>query len=344
MSTDWLDSLDIAGATMALPEQVEEAAAALAGGIAGLPDGPISNVLAVGMGGSGIAGDVLAAIAGPVCPVPIIVHKDYELPGFVGPDTLVFAVSASGGTEETLEVATEAVRAGARLVAVSQGGALAALAARVDAPHVAVPPEILMPRTGIGALAIPPLLVLEQLGLFPGASDSVAGAIVQLRRRRDQLIGADNPAESLARRIGRTFPLIYGGAPLGAVAAQRWKAQCNENAKAPAWANRVPELCHNEVAGWGQHGDVTRQVLTLIELRHDHEHPQVGRRFELLHHLVDEVVADTHRIDAEGDGALAQLFDLILFGDVVSLHLAVQAGVDPGPIPALDYIKQGLLS
>jgi glucose/mannose-6-phosphate isomerase len=344
MAPPALDSLDMFGATAGLPEQVAAAAEAMARGVDGLPDGPISNVLVIGMGGSGIAGDVLAAVAGPFCAVPIVVSKDYELPGFVGPDTLVVAVSASGSTEETLEAATEAVHAGGRLVSVSQGGDLADLARRAGAAHVAVPPELLMPRTGIGSLAVPPLIVLELLGLFPGASGAVSDAIDQLRRRRDQLVQPGNPAELLARRIGRTVPLIYGGGPIGAVAAQRWKAQCNENAKVPAFANRLPELCHNEVAGWGQHGDVTRQILTLIELRHDHEHPQIERRFELTNHLVEEVVSAVHRVDAEGEGAFAQLLDLVLFGDVVSLHLAFLAGVDPGPIPALDYVKAGIRS
>ncbi len=146
----------------------------------------------------------------------------------------------------------------------------------------------------------------------------------------------------LARRIGRTIPLIYGGGPIGTVAAMRWKGQVNENAKAPAFANRVPELCHNEAAGWGQHGDVTRQVLTLIQLRHDFEHPQVSRRFELVDDLVAEVVGSIHDVRAEGDGPLAQLLDLVIQGDVTTLHLAFDAEVDPGPIPALDYIKSGL--
>jgi glucose/mannose-6-phosphate isomerase len=339
-----LDTLDILGATRGLAEQVGAAAAALDAGVAGLPEGPLSNVLVMGMGGSGIAGDVLAAVAGPVCPVPIVVHKDYELPGFVGSDTLLLAVSASGGTEETIELATEAVHAGARLVAVSQGGALAELAERAGAPHVPVPADIVMPRTGVGALAVPLLLVLEQLGLCPGAREGVGAATVQLAQRRDALDRPANLAANLARAIGRTIPLVYGGGAVGAVAAQRWKAQCNENAKVPAFANRVPELCHNEVAGWGQHGDVTRQVLTLVELRHDFEHPQIGRRFELVNELVEEVVGSIHRVDAEGDGALAQLFDLVLVGDMVSLHLAFDAGVDPGPIPALEHVKQGLSS
>ena len=56
----------------------------------------------------------------------------------------------------------------------------------------------------------------------------------------------------------------------------------------------------------------------------------------------DEIVADVFEVRAEGDGPLAQFMDLTFFGDVVSLHLAVDLGVDPGPIPLLDDIKRRL--
>ena len=90
--------------------------------------------------------------------------------------------------------------------------------------------------------------------------------------------GARNPARELARKIGRTIPIIYGSGGLGGVAALRWKQSVNENAKAPAFWNEYPELDHNEVCGWGQHGDVTRQVFTLVELRHGLEHARLEPR------------------------------------------------------------------
>jgi len=323
----------------------EQMAAALAAveTIDGLPDhDDIENVLVLGMGGSGVAGDVLATVAGPFLPVPLVVSKDYELPGFVGRGTLVVAISFSGGTEETLEAVGEAADDGARIVAICAGGELARVADDLGEPVLRVIPGIPMPRAGLGALVVPALVVLEETGLFPGATEWIALAIEQLRRRVERERGPRSVAQHLARSIGRTVPLVYGGSPLGYTAAQRWKASINENAKAPAFANRIPELCHNEVAGWGQHGDVTRQVLTLVELRHDHEHPQVGRRFELVNELTAEVVAGIETVQAEGEGALAQLLDLILGGDLLSLHLAANEGIDPGPIPALEYIKARL--
>src|SRR5690606_26210828 len=143
-------------------------------------------------------------------------------------------------------------------------------------------------------------------------------------------------------RIGRALALIYGGGSIGAVAAMRWKTQFNENAKVAAFWNTIPELTHNEICGWGQHGDVTRQVFRLINLRHEHEHPQVARRFALVSEVVDEVVGDIDEVWAEGDGALAQLLDLILYGDFVSLYSALEADVDPGPVPILTEIKARL--
>jgi glucose/mannose-6-phosphate isomerase len=342
LGTGVLDTLDMRGLTVGLPEQVE-AAVGLAAEVEGLPvHDDVENVVVLGMGGSGIAGDVLAAVAGPFMPVPAVVSKGYECPSFIGEGTLCIAISFSGNTEETVEAATEAAAAGARMVVLSAGGQLAELAGHWGAPWIQLPSDIPMPRAAIGAVAIPPLVVLERVGLFPGASGWIAEAVAQLKRRRDQLDRPSSPAADLARHIDRTMPLVYGGGAIGAVAALRWKNQVNENAKCPAFAATHPELCHNEVCGWGQHGDVTRQVFTLVQLRHDDEHPQVGRRFDLVREFVEEVVASVHEVRAEGEGALAQLFDLMLYGDFVSLELAALAAVDPGPIPILDDLKRRL--
>jgi len=336
-----LDSLDMFGVTAGFPEQVARAAR-VADGIEGLPAADeVDNVLVLGMGGSGIAGDVLAAVGGPFVPVPIVVAKGYAPPSFVGPGTLCFAVSFSGDTEETLEAAQAAAAAGARMVVVTAGGQLGALAPSWQAPHVPLPADIPMPRAGLGALAVPLVLLLEKIGLFPGASGWVDAAVSQLETRREALMAGES-AQSIARSIDRTIPLVFGAGPLGAVAAGRWKAQINENAKAPAFTATFPELCHNEIVGWGQHGDMTRQVFTLVELRHDEEHPQELRRFELVRDLMAEVVHEVIEVRAVGEGPLAQLFDLTLMGDFVSLHMATQQGIDPGPIPVLDDLKRAL--
>jgi glucose/mannose-6-phosphate isomerase len=330
--------------TAALPEQV--AAAQVAGQtVASLPDGAeIDAVVVLGMGGSGIAGDVLAAASAGVSRVPVSVVKSYELPSWVGPRSLVFAVSCSGNTEETLTTTRAAWAAGAKVVVVASGGELTRLAAEHGAPVVAVPSSIPQPRAAIGATAVPLLVMAERMGLLPGASAQITGAVAQLIRRRDQLVGADGVAARIALRIGRTIPLVHGAQGLASVAASRWKTQVNENAKSPAMWAAQPELCHNEIAGWAQFGDVTRQIITVVALRTADEHPQVARRFEWVGEVLQEVVADVIDVWAEGSTPLARFFDLVLVGDFVSLHLADRDGVDPGPVPILSQMKDYLAS
>ena len=337
-----IDTQNMFEATAGLPEQVERAARD-AKGAEGLPErSAIENVVVLGMGGSGISGDVLLATAAPFMPVPVVVVKGYTPPVFVDEHSLVFAISFSGNTEETIEAATEAAVQGARMVVVTSGGELGKLAGSWGAPVLSVPDTIPQPRAALGAMAVPPLVALEEIGLFPGASQWIDLAVTQLKRRREALVVDGNDAEALARRIGRTIPLVHSSGALGAAAAQRWKTQVNENANAPAFWNVHPELCHNEIQGWGQHGDVTRQVFTMVNLRHEAEHPQVMRRFDLVADLLREVVANIEDVHAEGEGDLAQLLDLVLFGDFVSLHLAFQEGIDPGPVPALSDLKRQL--
>jgi len=339
-----LDSRGIRDAALGLPEQVTAAAEA-ARDIDGLPGhDDVENVVVLGMGDSGFVGDVLIAIAAPFMPVPVTVVKGYVPPDYVGTGSLVLAVSFSGDSEETIEAATAAYEAGAALVVVAGGGEMVRLSGEWDVPLVPVPVSIPEARVALGAMAIPPLVLLESIGLFPGAQQWIDFAVKQLERRRDELGRAGNVAEATARRIGRTIPLVHSSQDLGAAAAMRWKCQINESAKSPAFWSVHPELCHNEVAGWGLNGDATRQIITLVNLRHGAEHPQVSRRFDLVTEALREVMADVIEVRASGEGDLAQLLDLAMVGDMVALYLAAHEGIDPGPVPVVDEIKHALAS
>ena len=344
MTTDSLHFLD---AVAGLPEQLAAAhSAAAAVPTEALPNvDPIRNIVVLGMGGSGISGDVIAAAFNDELPIPLSVLKQIRTPAYVGPNTLAFAVSYSGDTEETVSMARSAVERGAQLVAVSCGGELEALARDAGALHVQCPSGYL-PRAAVGALVAPLCAVLFRLGLAPGAHASLQRAQQQLARRRDacraEVEGPANAARELARQIGRTIPLVYGGGAIGAVAAYRWKCDVNENAKAPAFSHAHPELGHNEICGWGQHGDVTRQLITLVELRHGFEHERLRGRFDATREIIDECVHQVLSVEAQGEGRLAQLLDLMYVGDWTSCYLALQNDVDPGPIDAIMALKARL--
>ena len=337
-----LDTLGIRDAILALPEQIEASLAA----VDSIPDVPnahaIEHVLILGMGDSGFGGDVAAASARPFSSKPIVVYGGYLPPSWVGPNTLVIAMSASGSTEETLESLEAAVESGASLVAITNGGELKDLAQRASAPVLPVVGDAPMPRAALGALATPAMLTLEQAGFFPGARSWLADAVDQLKSRREGFDATDSEPKELARRIGRTMPLIYGGGTVGTTAARRWKMAFNHNVKTPAFWAPMPDLCHNELVGFGQNGDVTRQVFTQIQLRHDGEHPQTARRFSYVEEKTLEVMNEVLTVTAAGDGPVAQLFDLIYTGDVTTLELAGREGLDPGPLPVVDELKAWL--
>jgi len=344
-SPQYLDTLGMWEATAAQPEQALAAWAASAdvldSAILPLP-GAIRSVVVFGMGTSATAAELVAAHGADRSSVPVSVGNGYAAPEFVGPHTLAFALSHSGDTEETCAAAMAAAERGAHLVIVSGGGALSEMAASSDFPMFVIPAGLPASRTALGALAIPVLATLSRLGIVADVGPSLHVALSSLQRRRDTLVSPGGPAEEMARLIGRTIPLIYGSNGVSAVAARRWKTQINENAKTPAFFAVQPELSHNEVAGWGQHGDVTRQVLSLITLRHGSEHSQVARRFDLVVDVTDEVMANVLPVWAQGDDDLARFFDLALFGDLVSLHLAGREGIDPGPVPALSDVESAL--
>lgn len=334
-----VDSLGLREAVLGLPEQMTAAVRSLT--VTGpLPErDEIANVLVLGTGAAGWVGDLLGAIAGPFMPVPLVVHKGFEPPSFVDASTLVVAISACGDSPEVVASATTCVAAGGRLFAVTSGGALGALADEVAAPTVFLPhadgDAPAPPRARVGALAVPVLKAFDSLGLYPGGRDWIAAAIAQLRIRRDGLGGSDDVVPAVAKALAGTIPLVYGGGRLGAAAAGRWKAQLNQSAKVPAFAGEVPDVVHAELAGWGQHGDITRQVLSLVLLRHDDEPPQVAEQFAAVETWTDEVMAAIVSVPAAGEGALAQLLDLAFIGDLVALDLADQVGIDPGPTPVI---------
>lgn len=309
------------------------------------------NVVVAGMGGSGIAGDIVAAVTADARTVPLEVVKGYELSGYVNADTLVVAVSFSGNTEETLAVARSAHDAGAALAVVTCGGQLGELAASIGAPAFTVDETIPMPRAAVAAISIAPLAALDALGVIAGGerslADDVAETVEGLKARTAELAarGSDafgKPFTSRAAAFDDRLITLTAAGLLGETAAGRWKTQINENAKLPAMTSAVPELCHNELTGWSIHPAYAGAV-TPVFLRHSFEHPQNRRRFEFLRTVLAEAgVGEPIEVVAQGTCALAVLFDLICVGDFFSLELAASLGRDPGPVDVLLELKSFL--
>lgn len=306
----------------------------------------VDSVVVLGMGGSGVSGNVVQAVVEPRLPVPFRTIKSYgPLPEWIGRNTLVFGVSYSGSTEETVSAFEEAKARGARLVAISSGGLLKEMAVEHSLGYVDVP-RGLRPRAALGYMTLPILAVLGRAGLVPDpeddvdeAVDAVEGLAERCHRKRPR---GENPAKDLAGRLLGHVPVVYGGYPLGAVAAYRFKCDLNEYAKSPAFYNEIPELNHNEIAGWDRLGDLTSTRFVAVLLRDPSDHERVALRFEVTAELLRGRVADVLEVRGEGVSALARILTLISLSQFAAIYLGFAYGVDPAPIEPIDHLKDTL--
>ena len=341
-----LDSEDVLGAVERFPEQCREAWE-IGRSARSLPDGEgIESIVVLGMGGSGVSGDVIQAIVEPRLPFPFRTIKSYgPIPEWVGRNTLAFAVSYSGSTEETIAALDEVLARGARVVTVSSGGPLAASAAAHGLAHVAIPAG-LQPRASLGYLTLPILAVLMEMGLVPDSQPDVDEAIKVLsdlatRCHRERRSG-ENPAKDLALQIKGRIPVVYGGHGVGATAAYRFKCDLNEYGKTPAFWNEIPELDHNEIVGWDQLAELTERSFVIVLLREPGEHERVKVRFEITRRLIGRRAADVFEVASEGDGPLARLLSLIFITQLTAIYVGLAYGIDPGPVDVIQQLKSEL--
>jgi glucose/mannose-6-phosphate isomerase len=295
-----------------------------------------------GMGGSGFSGDILRSVFRPRLRVPVDVVRAPELPAYVGRATLVVCSSYSGETSETIACFEEAIARGARCIVVTSGGTLAERA-REHGVAVVGAPAGFMPRAAVGHLAFGLLGALEAVEMLPSLDGDVREVTSVLdglaRRLGPEAVTEENLAKLLALRMRGRIPIIWGADGIGAGAAARWRTELNENAKVPAFSSALPELDHNEVAGWSAGaGD----PFFLVALRSRGEHPDVAARFGPSIDIARDAGIDVQQVEAAGRTPLAEIFSLITTGGFVSVYLAVLRGVDPSPIDAIFALKRRL--
>ena len=301
-------------------------------------------IVICGMGGSAIGGSLLAALAAPECRAPIFVNRDYDLPAFAaGPKCLVIGSSFSGGTEETLAAFEAAAARQTQLMAITRGGRLAELAQRFNAPVWSFSYES-QPRAGVGYGFMLPLALLCRLGFLPDKSADVAEAVRVMREQQAELNVETpvvrNPAKRIAGQLMGRTPAIFGAGYLAPV-ARRWKGQMNENAKAWAQFDELPELDHNGVVG-STHAEELISKFNLLFLEGSAVHPRNLARLRATQHLFMMQGFTTDVIKARGESPLAQMLSSLHFGDYTSYYLAMAYGVDPTPVEPIDRLKAQL--
>ncbi len=302
---------------------------------------PVRSAIVCGMGGSAIAGDVLAAWIGEKLPAPLLVHRNYGLPPWAGPEDLVVACSYSGETEETLSSYVRAGDLGCQRLAITTGGELERRCLADGVPFIKIPGGM-PPRCAFGYSLFPLAFGLSKAGLFEMDQVQLFEAIDILEGLAQEChwtAPADgNQAGRIAMHLHDSIPVIYASADRLGPVAKRWANQINENAKQPSYYALQPELCHNEVVGW-EMPDGPAGRMSVVMLGDPSDHGRNVLRAQAVAGIIGDAARAVVRLEGKGESRLARMLYLIHLGDWVSYYLAWMNKMDPTPIPPIVKLK-----
>jgi glucose/mannose-6-phosphate isomerase len=316
---------------LGIPDQLRDALWRIES--ARLEPAPSAGLFVCGMGGSAIGGDLAAAAIGDRLTAPMVTVRGYALPSWATPEWTVLCSSYSGGTEETLACFEAAETLGARRLVASTGGALVDRARETDVPVVGLP-GIFQPRAAVAYMVVVAAEVAWLAGVAPHLHTEIDAAAAFLGEQAETL---QQQAREIAALVAGSVPVVYG-ADLTAPVARRWKTQVNENAKFPAWWGELPEADHNELCGWAGAAGDERAAAIFLEDRD--QHPRIARRFELTARSIEPGAAAVARVETAGETRLERMLWAVMLGDLFTLELARQRGVDPLPVEAIERFKE----
>ena len=299
------------------------------------------RILIVGMGGSGVAGDVLKLILNKHTNIDVEVRKTYNLTkNHSSTRPFCLFISYSGNTEETVSAAQDAINENLEWSVISSGGELLELATKYNKNFVKVPTG-LQPRAAFGLMtkAVINFLPNSINSNFLYASDDAGNYLNNLIE--DVSNEVFDISKNIANQIGTKTAVIYAGSELTYLVAQRWKTQINENSKSKAYVGFMPEIHHNEILSWEADQEGSKNNFILILLRGD-DHKKIDNRFEITKELIGSKVdiLDVRNISSEN--LIKDLLHLVLIGDLVSVELANQLKIDPFNIDAIENLKKKL--
>jgi glucose/mannose-6-phosphate isomerase len=289
--------------------------------------GEINNIVIAGMGGSAMGGDLLKVYLSNTN-IPVYVNRDYKVPNFVDENSLVFAVSYSGNTEETLSALNAAKEKKAQIIGITSGGKLAE-----ECEKVVNIPSGLQPRAALGYLFFPMLGILHNTNIIRVKNDEL-NEMMDILKQTDKF---NEQGEELSKKLKEKIPIIYASEALGAIAF-RWKTQINENAKMPAFYNVFSEMNHNEIAGYKS----MDHKFSVVMIQDKNDNDRIKKRRDICKEIMEEYV-EVEEVETQGESLLARMFSAIYLGDYVSYYMALWNRVDPSPVDIIEGMKKKLM-
>ncbi len=305
-----------------------------------VPTGNPDSLVVAGMGGSAVGGTILGDWLQEESRIPIQVSRGYHLPGYVNEDTLVFVVSYSGNTEETLSAFQEATSRGCPVATFTSGGTLARLSSERGLPCFRLPPGM-RPRAALPYQFFSLATAARRLGVFSEAWGEVDEALEVLRDFREMLrVGSptsSNPAKRLAYDIKGYVPFVYGP-PIFRGVAYRYSTQFNENGKTPAGWGYFPEAFHNAVMTREAPKEIAGSLCAVI-IMDPMEGEIMAKKIEGFKKLMESSIGRILEVQAYGTGRLARILSAQYVGDYASAYLGLLQGFDPSSTDSIEALK-----
>ena len=299
------------------------------------------SLLIMGMGGSGVSGDVLSLLSNEVSLKKITVRKSYSIPKkIMEVKPLCLFISYSGNTEETLSGLNDAIKNNLDWAVISSGGKLIDFAIEHNKEYIKIP-DGLQPRAAFGYLtqAVCKIVDIVEGTNFLKELRDVGNYLNEiLNKEEDSEIFIE--AKKIAKQINKKTCIIYGGTDLTELVASRWKTQINENAKSKAFVGSIPEVHHNEILSWDADLEGSKSNYVLIFLRDNSEHSQIKKRFDLTQKLLGEKVEIFNIEPKSQSTTLFKLMELVLLGDLFSISLADELNMIPEDIEGIENLKK----
>ncbi len=298
----------------------------------------VSSIVFSGMGGSGTTGDILADWMRLKCKIPIHVAKNYHIPAFVDDKTLFIALSVSGGTEETLTTLVEAASAGAKIIAVSQGGEMEQICQKKKLFHLKIQQRIL-PRVTLPEVLYSVLNSLTHSSFLDGLKDQIQDSIQSMEETKNKICQTceyeHNPAKQFASRMLGHLPAAYCS-PLQRGVGIRFKNSMNENAKVNAIAAEILDACHNELVSW----DYTKSsALKPVLVRNKSDPEEISARFDVFKEMLQSNGHEAFETPSHGSTALSGIVSSLYLLDYATIYLGILRKLDPTPIDAVFEFK-----
>ncbi|HTY13627.1 MAG TPA: bifunctional phosphoglucose/phosphomannose isomerase [Candidatus Omnitrophota bacterium] len=341
---DKLKGIDKSGmleVVLSTPQMLREALQ-VSGSVAVKAQKSPNKIIVAGMGGSAAAGDLLADLLRDGLKVPLLVNRNYTIPGYLDPDTLVFISSYSGDTEETLYCLKEAEKAQARIVCVASDGKIKSQAEEKKYPLFEMK-QGLQPRAALPYSLTAIGVYLEKAGLiekFSEQAKETADVLDQLKQAFGPEVGErQNPVKQITKKLQGKMPVIFAATGTTEAIGRRFKNQLNENSKMNAHLSVFPELNHNELVSLselkrGEHN------LAAVFLRDEEDLARINKRIEITRSTLGARMGGALEIPFSGKSRLARMFSQIYFIDLLSVYLAILDGIDPTPVDAISKFKK----